>query len=557
MHSYIKNLLPRLQQISKSLEKAEIFVQKPWILIDEAGRRHQYIFERGGNLIMSLDGQAKEGSWRYIAASNSLLVNRGPDSLLLNQAFVYDGLMFLKRDGTNDPWILINEDVVPDLDAKAYLIRILPQSGKYGEFKGPGGKKYYYAKASEHSTLSTGTKIYDEELNPLTINFDLRSGNCVFKITGGVVTLTFYEINYATDKGTICIQQDSLYSIHVGDGVFQEGSPASDGEYTFNEHESYKSIDVENGKVKYVTAKTASRSTAFVGFSTVVVAIIIIILIAGNQTNSTNSTPVSTDSVTQSSPENTDSLDRVKEIDKGITDGKSKIASYLKDVNGRQFTYLQSYFAPTVNYFGTSTDPLTVVKKIEQFWSAQLDNSRIDFFESSIEGNFNTNSLEYEFKVPFEEKSLSADQFPYIQEGILNFCLNEDLKITSTRSRVEKRKRDIVTTFNFRNTSEYSLLHETSKEQFNEMFSLLRKTGQDTSYFNTQARDFVQQTILEYFPGSTKVFVDGLEKPITLSAFLTAIVEKRVYCRSVTGLFKNSEGLVNGINVDCYIPEAE
>jgi hypothetical protein len=74
MIDYIKNLLTRLQQYSSSLDQKEVFIDQPWILINDSGERHNYIFERNGNLIFSINGKVTNGSWRYIVASKALLI---------------------------------------------------------------------------------------------------------------------------------------------------------------------------------------------------------------------------------------------------------------------------------------------------------------------------------------------------------------------------------------------------------------------------------------------------------------------------------------------------
>ena len=79
---FLQNLLPRLRQFSQSLDQAELFVDKPWVLIDEDGQQQTYIFRRGGELLMSLDGRVQMGSWEYIAPAQSLLVDRVADKLL-------------------------------------------------------------------------------------------------------------------------------------------------------------------------------------------------------------------------------------------------------------------------------------------------------------------------------------------------------------------------------------------------------------------------------------------------------------------------------------------
>ena len=82
MLNFITNLLPRLRQFSQSLDQAELFVDKPWVLLDEDGQQQTYIFQRGGKLIMSLDGKVQMGTWEYIAAAQRLLIDRGADCSL-------------------------------------------------------------------------------------------------------------------------------------------------------------------------------------------------------------------------------------------------------------------------------------------------------------------------------------------------------------------------------------------------------------------------------------------------------------------------------------------
>jgi len=126
MLPFVKSLLPRLKQYSKNLDQTSIFIDKPWIMIDENKDQHHYVFHKDGRLIMSLNGSVQIGKWEFLAGSNSLLIDRIKDSMLLNQEFIEDGLMFLKKDGLKDHFfILINKNVIPDLDYERYLKKML------------------------------------------------------------------------------------------------------------------------------------------------------------------------------------------------------------------------------------------------------------------------------------------------------------------------------------------------------------------------------------------------------------------------------------------------
>lgn len=126
MIEYIRNILPRIQQYSKSLDHKENYVDKPWIFIDDNNSTHEYEFCRDGRLIMSLNGQVQFGKWEYRPATQRLLIERPTDAILMQSAFIDDGLMILKKSASDDPtFILVNSAVIPDLDVVGYLQRFL------------------------------------------------------------------------------------------------------------------------------------------------------------------------------------------------------------------------------------------------------------------------------------------------------------------------------------------------------------------------------------------------------------------------------------------------
>lgn len=126
MKIYLKNILPRIKQFSQDLDRKEIFIDQPWVIIDEDMNQQKYIFKRDGELIMSYNGEAIKGTWEYISAAKSLLINRVNDSLLLNQGFIDPKVMVLKKDGLkdNNNLIMANQNLLPNLDVERYLKNI-------------------------------------------------------------------------------------------------------------------------------------------------------------------------------------------------------------------------------------------------------------------------------------------------------------------------------------------------------------------------------------------------------------------------------------------------
>ncbi|MDB5018620.1 MAG: hypothetical protein JWQ84_3452 [Mucilaginibacter sp.] len=126
MITVLNSLLPRLQQYSLNIDKTSFFIDKPWVMIDRDNNYHHYSFQNEGRLITSLNGMVQFGTWEYIPGSKSFLISRGVDVIFLNQVFIQNGLMFLKKDGSEqDPWLLINKNIIPDLDVPNYLNNFL------------------------------------------------------------------------------------------------------------------------------------------------------------------------------------------------------------------------------------------------------------------------------------------------------------------------------------------------------------------------------------------------------------------------------------------------
>ena len=121
----LKSLSAQLKSYSETLDKTNILADKPWALIDEEFEVQKLIFKRNNELVLSRNGKVQMGSWEYFPEAKSLLIDRGGDKILCNEAFVDEGIMILKLDGTeNNFFLFANENVIPDLDAIGYLLKL-------------------------------------------------------------------------------------------------------------------------------------------------------------------------------------------------------------------------------------------------------------------------------------------------------------------------------------------------------------------------------------------------------------------------------------------------
>lgn len=121
MQEFLTNIIPRILKYSSQLDRKELFIEKPWVFIDSSNINHEYMFMRDNKLIMSLNGAVKIGTWQLLP-HNKLLIDRLDDKILLENMFVNDGLLILKKSGSSEmPFVLMDERKVPNLDPVSYL----------------------------------------------------------------------------------------------------------------------------------------------------------------------------------------------------------------------------------------------------------------------------------------------------------------------------------------------------------------------------------------------------------------------------------------------------
>ena len=165
MIEYLKNILPRLRQKAESLNNIEAFVDKPWILFKENGENERFLFRRDRTLIVSQKGHVVKAKWEYLDFDNSILIDFENSSLLLNQGFLYSGLMILKKDGTDVMFLFMNYNIIHDLDLIKYLSTIekVENEGLRSPFIKTYNKGTKITIHQRSDNINVGDKVYLNE----------------------------------------------------------------------------------------------------------------------------------------------------------------------------------------------------------------------------------------------------------------------------------------------------------------------------------------------------------------------------------------------------------
>jgi hypothetical protein len=121
MKDYIESLLPRLSRFSKTLNDTALILEHPWVLVGVNGEKTTHIFKKNGELLIFIRGEVIRGKWEFLASMSALIVEYSGQSQLFRQAFVDPAVMILNKDNSENLFVMINQNKIPDLDILSYL----------------------------------------------------------------------------------------------------------------------------------------------------------------------------------------------------------------------------------------------------------------------------------------------------------------------------------------------------------------------------------------------------------------------------------------------------
>ena len=111
MKTYLMSIPRSLKGVSDKLNVKSLLCEKTWIVFHEE-TKVIFIFQKGGSLIVSQNGEASKGQWEYIKSNKTILIETEDVMLLLHPTFVDDVLFVLQQDGTDAYLILIDEEKI-------------------------------------------------------------------------------------------------------------------------------------------------------------------------------------------------------------------------------------------------------------------------------------------------------------------------------------------------------------------------------------------------------------------------------------------------------------
>jgi hypothetical protein len=248
------NILPSLKNFSLGLEKKEIFIDRPWILVTKDGSHQKFIFKRNGELILSDNGIVTIGTWEYFPIANSLMINRIYDKILLKKLYSDDAIMVLKTDATSGQnFILANEQLIPSLNVDKYVENLYYSKNEIKTVELTGGRFLQIHNFAQ--ALMVGLKVTINMREVLDCTLTTSKGNKIVIENSKIAGIFKYAKLKLLDDTPIVVEYKAYYEsfiydvpIEIGNKVYlgDEITLLPYGKYKLNKFRSFK---VENGKI--------------------------------------------------------------------------------------------------------------------------------------------------------------------------------------------------------------------------------------------------------------------------------------------------------------------
>ena len=278
MDKYIKNLLPRLKQYGKKLNKIEDFVDKTWVLYEPGKSFQSFRFMRKNKLLITVSGIVQEHEWDYLPP-DSLYIKRGAaNGIMYRQAFLLDSLFVMQVEGVEfNPVLFYNESKIPDGDVYKYLKKKYASINNYGTI---GTDIKYFYSSDYGQELVVGAKVFDEEFQVVK-DKKISINSRYITISNGVVSRIEYFYYVSSNKGKIKLSSSyrSPDGLVKGASVSLENGGRVDGKIEILNHTDVLYIIVEDGKIKKIK-NNLSFVTTIVIWSIFLLLIFIIIYLS-------------------------------------------------------------------------------------------------------------------------------------------------------------------------------------------------------------------------------------------------------------------------------------
>ena len=110
MRTYLFDTINRYKRFSENLDVSATLCNKSWWVFNDEGVKSLYIFQSNGDLYVTTNGVGLKGSWQYITANKTVIINSENKVMMFHPVFIDGNILTLTLDGTQQCAFLIDEN---------------------------------------------------------------------------------------------------------------------------------------------------------------------------------------------------------------------------------------------------------------------------------------------------------------------------------------------------------------------------------------------------------------------------------------------------------------
>jgi hypothetical protein len=102
LDAYIEFIVPKIQPWSEDLREEKFYVGKRWKEVRDTDTYHETVlnmFMPGGEYLVVIDGDISKGAWRYLADTNTFIIDYGGKSQLFDLSFLNNEFFIIQKHG--------------------------------------------------------------------------------------------------------------------------------------------------------------------------------------------------------------------------------------------------------------------------------------------------------------------------------------------------------------------------------------------------------------------------------------------------------------------------
>lgn len=249
MKVYLQNILKSIGSFSQTLDQRSLIIDKPWSLIDNDSEVQKLIFKKDKELVLSKNGNVQIGSWEHLPEARSILIDRKTDKILLNEVYVDEAVIILKKDGTDHEFFtLVNQNLIPSLNPIDHLENIRRKKLRLAAIELADGRTIDLHVTNIDYPVTLGSRVSFQDENLEDGQYRLLSKNKFLNIQDSIVRGFLKEFKTSNSEGQVfrILQKESRPT--RGDIVLigVNGDVPADGTYSIARK---RKIEVKDGTI--------------------------------------------------------------------------------------------------------------------------------------------------------------------------------------------------------------------------------------------------------------------------------------------------------------------